>query len=61
MKTVLAISIPLVLLLIYAMWIIRCIKNAYEEKECEVTESKGLEVNEFGNLVETITATFHQA
>jgi hypothetical protein len=54
-------GIILAIALLLTAYFIRCIKNAYEEKECEVTESKGLEVTVEGNLVETITATFHQA
>jgi hypothetical protein len=59
MKIVLAIAIPLTTLLICAAWFIRCVMNAQQEKECEVTQCSGLEVNEDGQLIETITATFH--
>lgn len=54
------IGIPIAMILLYTAWIIRCIKNAAEEKECEVTEHGGFEVNKNGELIETITATFHQ-
>jgi hypothetical protein len=54
-------GIILAIALLLTAYFIRLIKNAYEEKECEVTEKHGLEVNEFGKLVPTITATFHQA
>lgn len=53
------IGIPIAMILLYTAWIIRCIKNAAEEKECEVTEHGGFEVNKNGELIETITATFH--
>lgn len=52
-------TIVLSIAVAYGIWVTWCILNAVEEKECEVTDERGFEVNSNGELIETITATFH--
>lgn len=47
------------LLLIYAGWLLSCIRNAATEKDIEVTETSGMIVTESGELIETTTVIFH--
>jgi hypothetical protein len=49
------------LLLIYAGWILSCLRNAATEKDIEVTETSGMIVTESGELIETTTAIFKQS
>ena len=49
------------LLLIYAGWLLSCIRNAATEKDIEVTETSGMIVTESGELIETTTAIFKQS